>query len=188
MAALREPPAEREVSVPRLVIGACLGSAVLLISFILAGEHGLLPHRIIATIEGQDSIPSTTDPTTMASGAIPINASQCALVKNAPGGLCVLVFEDVRGNLVQQTLAVPVPSSWLSAEPQFDQPNNAQVLADLTRTHFAPSGRGLSALPISVDPAFAQKLQAAGVSPESFLQWLYTNVPAGQRPPWVQPG
>lgn len=185
MTALRQPPAEREVSVPRLVVGACLTSAALLIGFVLAVQHGLLPRGILATASDQASIPSTTDPTTMASGAIPINHSQCALVKNAPGGVCVLVFEDVRGDLVQQSLAVPVPQAWLSAEPNFEQPDNAQVLADLTHTAYAPSGRGLASLPISVDPAFAQQLQAAGASPKAFLQWLYTNIPPSQRPPWV---
>ena len=173
------------MSVPRLVVGACLASALLLVAFIEAAAHGLLPKRVVATMEGQDSVPSTTDPTTTAPGAIPINGSRCALVSAAPGGVCVLIFEDVRGNLVQQTLAIPVPASWLSAEPNFDQANNAQVLADLSHSPYAPSGRGLSALPISVDPNFADPLQAAGVTPRAFLTWLYTNVPPKQRPPWV---
>ena len=183
------PPQEREPSLWRLVLFACLASGLLLFGILQAAAHGWLPQRLIATIEGDAGIPATTDPETTASGAIPVAGVQCAFVAGNPGAVCQFQFEDERGDLVWPSLPVPVPRAWLHAQAATGPVAGPAFLAALVGSPYAPaSTMELEGLPISVAPSFGTQLSAAGITPSAFLGWLYQHVPDEHRPPWAPGG
>jgi hypothetical protein len=180
------PPPEKEPSLLWLVLGACAFSAALLVGLVEAASHGLLPARVMATVEGAEGIPATTDPTTTASGAVPVSGVVCAFVNEGEGAVCQFQFLDTRGHLVWPSLPVPVPRAWLAAQPHPTARNDPALIAALVRSPYAPANNSeLDGLPMSVDPSLAAVLAPAGVAPGALLDWLYTNVPTEHRPPWA---
>jgi len=186
---LRPIPPQRETSLWRLILFACLSSVLLLVLILESAAHGLLPARLVATIEGNAGIPDTTNPETMAQGAIPVTTVACSFMAHAPGGVCQFEFLDQRGDLVWPSLAVPVPATWLRQQPDPTTPNNPRLLAALTASPYSPINNvELDGLPISVNPTLGTTLAGVGVTPTAFLTWLYKNVPDEHRPPWVPGG
>lgn len=183
------PPGPKEPHLGRLIAGACVSAFLMLMLMVQAVRHGWLPKTIIANIEGSAGIPDTTNPETMAQGAIPVSTVACAFTRNFPGGTCVLEFLDQRGDLVWPSLDVPVPRTWLQAQPHPTAANNGALLAALVDSPYSPANTAeLDGLPVSVEPAFGHVLEGAGVTPAAFLSWLYRNVPDIHRPPWVRGG
>lgn len=183
------PPQPREPHLGRLILGAGLSALLLLLGVLQAAKHGWLPRTLIANIEGSAGIPDTTNPETTAEGAIPVSTVVCGFTKAFPGGSCVLEFLDQRGDLVWPSMDIPVPRTWLQAEPDPTVPNNGALLAALVASPYSPANNAeLDGLPISVDPPLGRILERAGVSPSAFLAWIYRNVPDVHRPPWVPGG
>ncbi len=183
------PPQPKEANLWRLILGAGVFALLLVVGLLQAAAHGWLPEQLIATIEGSQGIPDTTNPETMALGAIPVSEVTCGLASRPPGGVCVLQFLDERGDLVWPSLDVPVPATWLRAQTGVGAANQAALLYALVQSPYSPpNDPELDGLPISVDPSLGSVLAQAGVTPTAFLAWLYRNVPDQHRPPWVPGG
>lgn len=189
-----DPPAGDAVpndtpTVVRMVILAAAAAVVLVMSITFASGHGFLPAQVVTGADDTLQAPRTADPATTAPGSQPVYQSSCEFMPTPPGAQCAFALGDDRGHLVEQGLAVEVPKAWLA---RFNGPttvNDMEVIAALTRSPYAPlDGPGLESMSISVTPSYASQLATVGVTPQQFLQWLYQNVPAAHRPPWVEAG
>lgn len=118
--------------------------------------------------------PRTTSPTYTGPGSSPITESFCK------DGGCGFATSD-GGRFMFSLPAGFVPKYQGTASMQTDDMAVVKAMLTLKNT------LNESAIPsaTTVSPAYAAKLATVGVTPAQFLAWLYVNVPAAQRPPWV---
>lgn len=169
----------------RMLVGAAITAAALIVGVVVASVTGLLPARIVDSNAAVAPPPPTTNPETTAIGSEPVWEVQCGF-GGPTGAGCTLLLADISGNLVTEDLTVEVPRRWLSALPHPTRVNNMRVLAALVQSRYAPlDGEGMANMAISVEPSFARRLKTVGITPVRFLDWLYQNVPHDRWPPWL---
>jgi hypothetical protein len=170
-----------------VIVAAGLFAALLFGFGLFVLAHGIGPAAKLA-----DHAPDTTNPETTAQGSQPIYESWCEFSSTAPlGADCTFLVRAAGGGVSQDSfqasaIQVDVPAAWLRQQPHGTMPNDPAVVAALLQTAYNPAGTGaVSGMAISVDPTYAARLKAVGITPLQLLDWIYSRVPPQDWPPWL---
>ena len=124
------------------------------------------------------------NPTYTGSGAEPVTESACQQFSNGAGGC-----EFATANQDHFTISVPNGFVLKYQGTATLTGNNMAVIAavvrDLNPAKYAEGGVSGIPFDVSVSPSYAAKLATVGVTPTQFLDWMFANVPANERAPWV---
>ena len=124
------------------------------------------------------------NPTYTGSGAEPVTESVCGQYSNGLGDCGFLT-----ANADRFTISLPsgfvVQHQGRAAATVDNMAVIAAVVRDLNPAKYAPADQSVVPSDLSVSPTYAAMLATVGVTPTQFLDWMFANVPASERAPWV---